>query len=103
MIRLSVFPLVLSLALSGCAYHRVIVANPNPHGEMKSAQSNALGLGAVQRRTVAACPTNLIDEVRVRQSFGEALATVLTLGLWAPARIQYRCAKVPTEEGSTSG
>ena len=29
--------------------------------------------------------------------------TVLTLGLFAPARIEYRCAKVPTEEGSTSG
>lgn len=103
MIRLSVFPLVLSLVLSGCAYHRLIVPNPNPQGEMKSAQSSALGLGAVQRRTVADCPTNLLDEVRVRQSLGEALVTVLTLGLFAPARIEYRCAKVPTEEGSTSG
>jgi hypothetical protein len=101
MTRLLAVPIAASLLLSGCAYHRVVVANPNPGSPWQSAQSNAFGLGAVQHRTVVNCPTNLIDEVRVRQSFGEALATVLTLGLWAPARIEYRCAKVPTAEGST--
>ena len=90
-----------ALVLSGCAYHRLIVAEPNPEGPLKAVDSNAFGLGAVQRRTVADCPTNLIDEVRLRQSFAEALATVVTLGLWAPARLEYRCAKIPTEEGST--
>jgi hypothetical protein len=103
MTRWFTLPAALSLALSGCAYHRLIVANPNPEGSLKAVDSNAFGLGAVQRRTVADCPTNLIDEVRFRQSFAEALATVVTLGLWAPARIEYRCAKTPTEEGTTDG
>ena len=37
----------------------------------------------------------------INQNLGQALATVLTLGLWMPSRIEYRCAKVPTAVGST--
>lgn len=103
MIRLSALPVAASLLLSGCAYHRLIVPNPNPGSSWKAASSNALGFGAAQRRIVADCPSNLLDEVRVRQSLGESLVTVLTLGLLAPARVEYRCAKSPTEEGSTGG
>ena len=33
--------------------------------------------------------------------FAGLFATVLTLGLYMPAKIEYKCAKVPTEEGST--
>lgn len=101
MSRLSILPVAASLLLCGCAVHRVAVADPNPGGPWQSVHSTALAFGAVTRRTIVNCPTNLLDEVRVRQSFGEALATVLTLGLVAPARIEYRCAKVPTAEGST--
>lgn len=103
MSRLLVLPLTAALLLDGCASHRIMVANPNPSGPYRSVQSTALGFGAAERRTVVDCPTNLLDEVRVRQSFGEALLTVVTLGLVAPARVTYRCAKRPTEEGSTSG
>lgn len=89
------------LIAGGCAQHRLTVANPNPTGEPRVVSSSAFGWGAVQKRTVAECPTNLLDEVKVKQSFGQSLATVLTLGLWMPARLEYRCAKVPTEGGST--
>ena len=101
MIRLSVLPIAASLLLGGCAMHRLVVANPNPTGEPVTVDSNAFAFGALERRTVAQCPTNLLDEVRVHQNLGQALATVLTLGLWMPARIEYRCAKVPTTVGST--
>ena len=101
MIRLSALPIAASLLLSGCAMHRLVVANPNPTGEPVTVDSSAFGFGALERRTVADCPTNLLDEVRVHQNLGQALATVLTLGLWMPARIEYRCAKVPTPVGST--
>jgi hypothetical protein len=87
--------------LAACAQQRLIVAHPNPTGEPVTVNSNAFGFGAVERRTVAECPTNLIDEVRIHQNLAQALATVLTLGLWIPIRIEYRCAKVPTAVGST--
>ena len=101
MTRLFVPAVAASLMLGGCAYHRLVVANPDPGSELKQADSTALGWGAAQRRTVADCPTNLIDEVRFRQSFFESLVTVATLGLVAPAQVQYTCRKLETDEGTT--
>ena len=94
--------LVLAALLSsGCVTHQLIVANPNPTDDRPAAiDSNGFGFGAVQRRNVADCDTNLIDEVRVRQTFAQALATVLTLGIWMPTQIEYRCAKLPSTTGT---
>lgn len=38
------------------------------------------------------CESNSLYEVRVSTNFGTALATVLTLGIWAPARVEWTCA-----------
>lgn len=97
-------PLLVILSLSllaGCAEHRLVVARPNPTGAPKMVGSDSFGWGAVQRRTVAECPANLIDEVRVHQNLGQALASVLTLGLYMPTRIEYFCANIPSPVGST--
>jgi hypothetical protein len=93
--------IAVALLTSGCVTHQLIVRNPNPTDDRPAAvSSNGFGFGAVQRRNVADCDSNLIDEVRVRQTLAQALATVLTLGLWMPARIEYRCAKVPSVTGT---
>ncbi|MEA3044354.1 MAG: hypothetical protein QOH47_2192 [Sphingomonadales bacterium] len=93
-----------ALLTSGCVTHQLIVRNPNPTDDRPPAiSSNGFGFGAVQRRNVAECDTNLIDEVRIRQTLGQALATVLTFGLWMPTRIEYRCAKVPSTTGTIGG
>lgn len=87
--------------VSGCVTHQLIVANPNPTDDQPAAvDSNGFGFGIVQRRNVADCDTNLLDEVRVRQTLAQALATVLTLGLWMPTQIEYRCAKIPSTTGT---
>ncbi|MDB5703285.1 MAG: hypothetical protein JWN66_401 [Sphingomonas bacterium] len=93
--------LAAALLLGGCAQHRLVVEHPNPTGEPVTVSSSAFGWGGVQRRTVARCDTDLIDEVRVHQNIGQALASVLTLGLWMPTTIEYRCAKRPAATGST--
>jgi Bor protein len=93
--------LVCCISLAGCAEHRLIVKRPNPTGAPQTADSKAFGWGAVQRRTVAECSTNLIDEVRVKQNLGQALVSVLTLGLYMPTRIEYVCANVPSPVGGT--
>jgi hypothetical protein len=41
-----------------------------------------------------------IEEIRVGQNRGQALATVLTLGMWAPTRISWRCARPPSQAGT---
>jgi Bor protein len=95
-------PIALFSLLLGCAEHRLVVARPNPTGAPKIVASNSFGWGAVQHRQVAECPTNLIDEVRVHQNLGQALVSVLTLGLYMPTRIEYVCANVPSPVGSTN-
>jgi hypothetical protein len=93
--------LAAAALLGGCAHHRIVTPDPYPGGAPVTAQSTALGWGAVQRRTVMAdCPTQAIDEVRVRQSFLESLVTVLTLGLVAPAQVSYVCRAPDTPEGT---
>lgn len=89
------------LLLQGCAYHRLVVKVPNPADQTyHPVASGALGWGAVEKRSVAEkCETSLLSEVRVKTSFGQALVTVLTLGLWQPARMEYRCSKAPTGVG----
>ena len=92
-------PLIAFMLVSACTQHRLVVPHPNPTGEPIAVSSNSFA--GAQHRIVAECPTNVIDEVRVKQNLFQALATVLTLGLYMPTKIEYRCAKKPTEEGST--
>lgn len=98
------YPCLLTAALlvQACAYHRLTVPVPNPPDQTYHAvSSSALGWGAIeQQRVASACETNLLSEVRVKTSFWEALGTVVTLGLWQPARIEYRCSKLPTSVGT---
>jgi len=93
--------LPLILILHGCAYHRLAVAIPNPPDQRYHAvESSAFGWGAVEKLSIAEqCPTNLLSEVRVQTSLLQSLGTVLTLGLWQPARVEYRCSKAPTAIG----
>src|SRR5688572_12561857 len=93
--RTAGFLLPMLLLAQGCAYHRLVVPQPNPPDQQyHRVESAALGWGAVEEQTVASqCPTNLLSEVRVRTSFLQSLGTVLSLGFWQPARMEYRCSK----------
>ncbi|WP_229953846.1 Bor family protein [Parasphingorhabdus litoris] len=93
--------LVSAVLLSSCAEHRLVVQRPNPDGEQSIVHSNAFLLPRGQPRNVAQCQTNLIDEVRVKTNFGQSLVSVLTLGFYQPTTIEYYCAKIPSDEGST--
>lgn len=93
---------LLPLLLQGCAYHRLVVAVPNPADQTyHPVSSSAFGWGGIEQQRVArACETNLLAEVRVRTSFWQSLGTVLTLGFWQPARLEYRCSKLSTGVGT---
>jgi Bor protein len=41
-----------------------------------------------------------IEEIRVGRNFLQALATLLTLGIWAPMRISWRCCRPPSQSGT---
>jgi hypothetical protein len=89
------------LLLSGCAQHRLVVQQPNPQPGSVSVDSAAIGWGASQKRNVANCESNIIDEVRVKQNFGQSLLSVITLGFYMPTTIEYVCGNVPSAPGNT--
>ena len=94
--------MLLGAMLPGCAYHRLTVPVPN-HGDQyyHKSTSHALAWGGIEDPKAAKkCgETNVMSEVRVRTSLPQALATVLTLGFWQPAEVEYRCSKLPLSEG----
>jgi Bor protein len=96
--------LLLTLVLSaGCWYHRIEVTTPASAGtEYESTVAWSLLWGAVQGKEVTPdnCNGQGLKEVKVSSNLGFALLTVVTLGLVAPERIQWRCASpVQTHEG----
>ena len=86
----------LSLIAQGCAYHPLKVRAQNDYGDYHRVNSNAFFWGTVDPPKYAdKCKTNLIHEAQVVTSLPQALATILTLGIWMPATVRYKCAKRP--------
>ena len=99
-------PIVLSafavsvLAAAGCSTTTVSVANPDPVTEYRERNKTAHTFfwGLVQDpQTVVAenCESNSLDNVRVSTNYGFALVTVLSLGIWSPLEVNWRCAEAP--------
>ncbi len=93
--------LVLSLMLSACAHYRVVVPEPTPATDYETATMHAYFWGAIEdTQPTDNCLANAIDEVRVNQNLPQFLATLVTLGMWMPMRVEWRCAKPPQQEGT---
>lgn len=102
-VRTPVLALVLAslIALPGCAGYRVVAPEPTPGTEYERRTMHAFLWGAIEDTEPATnCVENAMDEVRVRQTLPNLLATVLTLGVWMPLEVEWRCAKRRPGEGS---
>ena len=94
------------LAFPGCAqYHLTIPSSdPNqPEGQASEYQTetmNAYAWGLMLDPQVVGADkcTDGINDVFVDRNFGQDLASVVTLGLWMPAEVRYRC-KAPGTRG----
>ncbi|HMG45980.1 MAG TPA: hypothetical protein VK614_00770 [Allosphingosinicella sp.] len=100
----------LLLMTAGCAQYLVVAAEPRYAGQERdrSQVSIAGGTGAAPPQIIASdCgPGEQLAIVRVTRNFGEGLLAWLTLGLYAPATVHYRCATQPQPGGgeiNTSG
>lgn len=102
-LRFCVAPaLILALALQSCYHYRVSSANFDPGTEYQRKTVHSYLWGAVQSRdngidvVTANCDAvkiNKLDEVRVTTNLGYALITVVSLGIWCPMQIEWKCAK----------
>jgi hypothetical protein len=102
--------LVVTMTLvQGCYHYRVSSAKFDPSTNYQKKRVDALFWGVGQKRNNAIdvvttnCDNlniNKIDEVKVTTNYGYALITVLTLGIWCPMQIEWKCAKPCDREGS---
>ena len=102
-----------ALPSTGCyTYHIYQVGGPQgremgnqPGTEWQTRTLHAFAWGAVrQDLPVDNCQVGGqrmgIEELRVRENLAYRLATVLTLGLWAPTEVSWRCARPPVPTGT---
>jgi hypothetical protein len=80
----------------GCAYnYRVQVINPDPATEYQRRTVNNFwwGLSPDPPIVTSNCVANAMDEVHVETNFGYLLLSVVTLGIWVPLDVEWKCAK----------
>ncbi len=99
---LVILALVFLIGTQGCAHYRLSVTNPNPATDYKGRTFHTYLWGSIQDNEVAEnCISNTLDEVVVTTNLGYSLVTIVTLGIWNPVEIKWKCAKETTEEGAT--
>jgi hypothetical protein len=89
---------VCVVAAAGCSTTTVSVADPDPVTEYRERNTTAhtffWGLAQDPQTVIAGnCESNSLDSVRVSTNYGFALVTVLSLGIWTPIEVNWRCAE----------
>ena len=92
----AVLVVVLSCT-SSCYNYRITAPEPQPASPPQNLTVHSYFWGLLQQNVSAEnCDiSNALDEVTVSTNFGYAAVTVLSLGIWAPLDLNWRCAKSP--------
>jgi len=95
--------IVVVLLIQGCYHVRINTAHYDPSTNYESKTVHTLFWGLVQEDVIAkncdALEVKGLDEVRVTTNYGYSLITVLTLGIWCPTQIEWKCSKPCPREG----
>ena len=88
-------------ALPGAPPPAASAPGANPSAPTKAATLNPMFWGAVQedlnpnvaskKNNPANCTSGTMHQVTVPRSYGHALLTVLTLGIWSPMKVEWQC------------
>ncbi len=103
--------LALAFALAatpGCFHYRVGaggVAGANPSTFPRAKTLHALFWGLVQDESLAGVcrEGEALASVRTTSNLGFAFVTVVTLGIWSPARVEYECVNQTPATGVIGG
>ena len=101
--RFPVLVLVVGLACAqGCATYRATIPDSHPADiNYRGATMHAFLWGTSYDPEVLAadCGREAINDVVIKRSFLHDLASVLTLGIWMPIEVNFRCASARIREG----
>ncbi len=98
--------LTVSLSLTGCYGYRVDVLQTDPITEPESKTAHSLFWGLIQNpQYILAnnCHSNALNDVYITTNYGYAFVTVLSLGIWAPIDVEWRCAEKSEGDGHDDG
>ena len=91
--------IILGYSLSSCYSYRV-ATHALPGSEIsKTITAHSLFWGLVQNPREIHTPicdslgVNGMAEVTMKTNFGYALITVVTLGIWSPVKVEFKCSK----------
>jgi hypothetical protein len=96
--------LLFPLMLSSC-YTARVETKAQAGTEVSHQNVNFFFWGAIQSPKRIVTPicdslgSNGMAEVTVKNNFGYSLLTVITLGIWSPARVEWKCGKPCAKEG----
>ena len=89
----------LLIGSQGCYHYYVVADEAKEEGSTyseKTVDTYVWGLISNVATTQGLCPEGQgLYDVRVTRNLGHMVASSLTLGLWAPLKVQWRCAKRP--------
>jgi Bor protein len=98
--------LAVTILFSSCYSYRVATHAQAGSELSKPVTAHAFFWGLVQKPAQIHTPVcdslqvNGMSEVTVKTNFGYALITVVTLGIWSPVKVQWRCSKPCKKTGS---
>ena len=90
---------VLALLLNSCYTYKVATRAQAGTEVSNTITANSFFWGLVQKPAVIHTPlcdslgVNGLSEVTVKSNLGYALITVITLGIWCPVKLQWKCSK----------
>jgi hypothetical protein len=88
--------LAAALAASGCYHYRVTPARSVPADDGHSTTLHSIAWGLVQSSAERPeCQGNGAAEVAAHTNLGFVLLSVVTLGIWVPLELEWKCAKDP--------
>ena len=97
--------LMAAIIFCSSCYSYKVATHAQAGSEMsKPVTANAFFWGLIQKPAQIHTPVcdslgvNGMSEVTVKTNFGYALITVVTLGIWCPVQIQWKCSK-PCKRG----
>ncbi len=96
--------LIIIIFFQGCYSYRVVVPNSNPVVDSGSKTVNSFFWGLLnnpQQIVAQECSkSNSIDEVKFSTNLGYSLISIVTLGIWMPVDVEWKCG--PQQTGNES-
>ena len=98
-----VLVLVAALAYAqGCATYRVTIPDSHPadiNYQGRTMHAFVWGAWYDPQVLAAECGREAINDVKIKRNLLHDLASVLTLGIWMPIDVNFRCASASIREG----